>query len=60
MTLAIELRRAAHSDLIDDDVRRISAHRFPFGIYFRLERERIVVLSIFHHSRDPAIWQGRL
>jgi plasmid stabilization system protein ParE len=41
------------------DVRRVVAKRFPFSVYFRAEAHRIVVLAVFHGSRDPAIWQHR-
>jgi len=42
-----------------EDVRRIVANRFPYSVYFRAEKHRIVVLAVFHGSRDPAIWQAR-
>ena len=32
---------------------------FPYCIYFREEGEQIVVLAVFHASRNPAIWQSR-
>ena len=41
------------------DIRRVIANRFPYSVYFRLEKHRIVVLAVFHGSRDPAIWLGR-
>jgi hypothetical protein len=28
-------------------------------IFFRVYADRIRVISVFHASRDPAIWQGR-
>ena len=45
--------------VIHKNTRRITARRFPFSIYFRAESRRIVVLAVFHGSRDPAVWQGR-
>lgn len=27
--------------------------RFPYGIYYSIENDRIVVLSVFHFSRNP-------
>jgi plasmid stabilization system protein ParE len=45
--------------IIRDDIRRVIANRFPYSIYFRAEQARIVVLAVFHSSRDPAIWQRR-
>jgi plasmid stabilization system protein ParE len=35
------------------EVRRAVIRRFPFVIHFLIEPERIVVLSVFHTSRDP-------
>lgn len=45
--------------LIHFDMRRISAKRFPYCVYFRLEIHRIVILAVFHASRAPANWQRR-
>jgi plasmid stabilization system protein ParE len=45
--------------LIHGKTRRITAIRFPFSIYFYVETERIVVIAIFHSSRNPAIWRER-
>jgi plasmid stabilization system protein ParE len=35
------------------EVRRAVVRRFPFVIHFLVEKHRIVVLSVFHTSRDP-------
>ena len=32
---------------------------FPYCVYYRAEGGRIVVLAVFHSSRDPSIWQAR-
>jgi plasmid stabilization system protein ParE len=45
---------------VRDDIRRIVVNRFPYNIYFRVEQHRIVVMAIFHASRDPGIWQARV
>ena len=45
--------------VVREDIRRIVANRFPYSVYFRTEEHRIVVLAVFHGSRDPAIWQSR-
>lgn len=45
--------------VVREDVRRVVANRFPYSIYFRAENQRIVVLAVFHGSRDPAIWLTR-
>ncbi len=45
--------------VVREDVRRIVTNRFPYSLYFRAEKHRIVVLAVFHGCRDPAIWQAR-
>ncbi|SJM91324.1 conserved hypothetical protein [Crenothrix polyspora] len=45
--------------IIHKDIRRIVANRFPYSVYFRVETHRIIVLAVFHSSRDPAAWKNR-
>jgi toxin ParE1/3/4 len=45
--------------LVRADIRRVVVNRFPYSVYFRAEQNRVVVLAVFHSSRDPAIWLGR-
>ena len=45
--------------VIREDIRRVVAYRFPYSVYFRVEQHRIVVLAVFHGSRDPSIWRAR-
>ena len=45
--------------VVREDIRRVVAYRFPYSVYFRAEKHRIVVLAVFHGSRDPAIWVDR-
>jgi plasmid stabilization system protein ParE len=42
------------------DTRRALIHRFPFGIYFRVENTAIVVLAVMHGSRNPHRWKARV
>jgi len=44
---------------VRDDIRRVVANHFPYSVYFRAEEHRIVVLAVFHGSRDPDIWLSR-
>jgi plasmid stabilization system protein ParE len=41
------------------DVRRAVVRGFPYCVYYREEAARVRVISVFHTSRDPAIWQSR-
>ncbi len=40
-------------------IRRALVRRFPYGVYFAIEDDVIVVLAVLHVSRDPAEWQRR-
>ncbi|MBF0503257.1 MAG: type II toxin-antitoxin system RelE/ParE family toxin [Candidatus Riflebacteria bacterium] len=40
-------------------IRRALLHRFPYGVFFSLEHDLIVVIGVLHASRDPAEWQRR-
>jgi len=42
---------------IHREVRRALLHRFPYGIFFFLEDEKVVVLGVMHTARDPEKWR---
>ena len=39
--------------------RRAGVRRFPYGIFFEVQAERIVVIACFHAKRNPKRWQSR-
>ena len=41
------------------DIRRAVIQVFPFVIHFVVEEKQIVILSIFHTSRNPAVLKKR-
>ena len=41
------------------DVREALLSRFPFGVYYRLKPYQIVIIAVFHASRDPSVLRGR-
>ena len=41
------------------DTREAPVKRFPYCVYYRVRPDRIVILAVFHQSRDPAGWQDR-
>lgn len=43
-----------------DDARKAVVCGFPYCVYYREEGDSVVILSVFHTSRDPADWQGRV
>jgi plasmid stabilization system protein ParE len=44
---------------IHGSLRRAVLRRFPYSIVFTATNEEIVVLSVFHSSRDPKRWRPR-
>ncbi|MGE5343120.1 MAG: type II toxin-antitoxin system RelE/ParE family toxin [Candidatus Omnitrophota bacterium] len=46
--------------IIKEDVRRHLIKRFPFGIYYTLENDGIIILAIMHMSRKPGYWISRM
>jgi len=41
------------------DTRKAVAQRFPYCVYFRVKNQQVVVIAVFHSSRNPSIWQNR-
>ena len=41
------------------NIRRVRARQFPYSVFYVAEARRVVVLSVFHSSRNPLIWQQR-
>ena len=39
--------------------RRAGVRRFPYGIFFEMQDNRIVVIACFHGRRNPRRWQSR-
>jgi plasmid stabilization system protein ParE len=46
--------------IVMDDVRRAVVRNFPYVILYRVTDDEIIVISIFHTSRDPGEWQSRV
>ncbi len=45
--------------IVEEEVRRHLIYRFPFGIYFCIEDDRVFIYAIMHLSRHPDYWKGR-
>jgi toxin ParE1/3/4 len=41
------------------DVREAPVSRFPYCVYYRVKPDRVVIIAVFHTSRDPTVWQSR-
>ena len=57
--LRIDARPQAHR-VVMANVRRAVVPKFPYCVYYRADATRVEVLAVFHTSRDPSIWQGRV
>jgi toxin ParE1/3/4 len=42
------------------NVRKAVVGKFPFIILFTVQVDRVLVYSVFHTSRNPIIWRGRI
>lgn len=42
------------------DVRRRVLRRYPYSIFFVLDRDVVVIVAIAHHKRRPGYWLPRL
>jgi plasmid stabilization system protein ParE len=43
------------------DVRRCLMGRFPYGIFYETQdTDLILIVAVFHASRDPTGWHGRI
>ena len=40
-------------------LRRASLWQFPYGLFYLVEAQRVVVLACLHHRRDPKRWPER-
>jgi len=41
---------------VHGEVRRALLSQFPYGIFYRVESKRVVVLAVLHTARDPRLW----
>ena len=65
----LEELRAAYHRILDhpfgyqdlrSGIRRALTSRFPYGIYFAIEQETIVIVAVLSTARDPEEWQRRI
>ena len=45
--------------LVDRKMRRALLRRFPYAVFFEVERAGILVYAVFHCARDPRSWKRR-
>lgn len=42
------------------NVRRCLVRRFPYGVFYMIEDDRVIVVAIFHAKRNPRRWKDRV
>jgi plasmid stabilization system protein ParE len=43
--------------LVHGPVRRALMRGFPYSVYFQIEGDRVVILTVVHQRRDPKVWR---
>lgn len=46
--------------LVSQRTRRCQVNRFPYGVFYSLKKDIVVVSAILHNHREPRTWQTRL
>jgi toxin ParE1/3/4 len=58
------LNRVAESpyqyQVLHREARRAIVRRFPYGAFYRIEGDKVVVFGVIDLRQDPATWQARL
>ena len=58
--LAVVERQPTLFRKVHRNFRRVLLTRFPYAIYFRIERSYVMVFLLVHGARDPATVRGTL
>ena len=53
-------RPLAYPVVYRSNVRRALTHRFPYSLIFTVEEQLVFIIAVFHSSRDPMVWKGRI
>lgn len=44
---------------LEPGIRRALLHGFPYAVIYRVEPERLLIVTVTHQHRDPGHWRGR-
>lgn len=63
-----EVEHAVHSiasspqtwPVLEGDLRRRLIKRFPFGILYRIEPDKILIIAVAHLRKKPGYWKKRI
>ena len=45
--------------VFEGDIRRCLTNRFPYGVLYSIESDRVFILAVMHLHRDPDYWKQR-
>ncbi len=45
--------------IAEGDIREAAVPGYPYCVYYRVRGNLLIVLAIYHQSRDPSGWRGR-
>ena len=40
------------------NIRAVYTKRFPYGVFYTINDDRIIVMAIFHLSQNPNLWKS--
>lgn len=46
--------------LVQGEIRKRKTGRFPYGVFYAVEREVVTILGVFHLHSDPGAWRELL
>ncbi len=46
--------------VISKDLRRYFLKRFPYGVIYNINKDKVFVVAVMHLSREPGYWLKRL
>ena len=58
-SLELTARIPLTNRVLHKDIRRVLTPSFPYGLFYLVEGDGLVVLACFHARRDPSVWRIR-
>ena len=52
-------RNPLHFQKVYKNKRKANLKRFPFGIFYIVSKETVLILAVIHLTRDPKTWKSR-
>ena len=59
--IQVQIRNIQNAPLLyqirHKNIRCALVPRFPYGIFYLIENDKIIILAVLHFSRDPSFWK---